>query len=195
MILEALNTVVGLINDYISPQHTDAPLILGNISRVNDGDEFSAGMQDKLVLSVINIQEDRVARSPEHFMKEDQLIKYKNPAIHLNITLMFAATHDYRQAIPLLERIISFFQAKYVFTPGNTPELEAVNAVNNINIEKLIFEWVNLDMERVNQLWTTLGGHYMPSIVFRMRMITIDELKIKLEALPIKAINTEVGHS
>lgn len=194
MILEALNAVVGLINNYISPGNTDDPLVLGNISRVNDGDEFSAGMADKLVLSIINIQEDRVARSPEHYIKENQVIKYKNPAVHLNITLLFAATHDYRQAIPLLERIISFFQVKYVFTPGNTPELDTVNQVNNINIEKLIFEWMNLDMEKVNQLWTTLGGHYMPSVVFKMRMITIDEMAIKQEALPVKEINTEVGH-
>jgi hypothetical protein len=193
MISEALDTIVDLINNYISPSHTDAPLVLANISRVNDGDEFTGTMKDKLVLSIVNIEEDRVARSPENFVKQDNLIKYKNPAIHLNLTLLFAATHDYGKAIPLLEKVIRFFQVKSVFTPANTPELLAVNELNNINIERIIFEWVNLNLEQVHQLWTTLGGHYMPSMVFKMRMITIDEQQIQHEALPIKEITATFG--
>lgn len=193
MISEALDVIVGLVNYYISPGHTDEPLVLANISRVNDGDDFTQSLKDKLVLSIVNIEEDRVAKSPEHFIRENNLVKYKNPAIHLNLTLLFAATHDYDKAIPLLEKIIRFFQIKSVFTPANTPELLEANELNNINIEKLIFEWVNLNLEQVHQLWTTLGGHYMPSIAFKMRMLTIDEQHIDSEALPIKEINSVFG--
>lgn len=194
MIWDALNTVVDLINDYISPGATDAPLVLANISRVNDGDEFTASAADKLVLSIVNIEEDKVARNPEHFVKENNLIRYKNPAIHLNLTVLFAATHtDYNSALPRIEKIIKFFQINNVFTPANTPQLQTVNEVNNINIEKIIFDWVNLNLEQVHQLWTTLGGHYMPSVVFKMRMITIDEKQIKKDSLPIKDIVEEFG--
>jgi hypothetical protein len=194
MITEALTTIVDLINTYISPSHTDAPLVLANISRVNDGDQFTDNMKDKLVLSIVNIEEDRVAKSPENFVRENNLIKYKNPAIHINLTLLFAATHDYDKALPLLEKVIRFFQVKYVFTPGNTPELATTNAVNDIGIEKIIFDWVNLNLEQVHQLWTTLGGHYMPSVVFRMRMLTLDEFQIQKEEVPIKDIVGQFEH-
>jgi hypothetical protein len=195
MIWEALNTIVDLINEYISPGATDDPLVLANISRVNDGDDFTPGMADKLVLSIVNIEEDKVARNPEHFIKENNVIRYKNPAIHLNMTVLFAATHtDYTNALPRLEKVIRFFQIKNVFTPANTPQLQTINEINNINIEKVIFDWVNLNLEQVHQLWTTLGGHYMPSVVFKMRMITIDEKQIQKEALPIKDIVGEFGH-
>lgn len=193
MISEALDVIVDLINDYISPGHTDEPLVLANISRVNDGDDFTQSLQDKLVMSIVNIEEDRVAKSPDHFIKENNLVKYKNPPLHLNLTLLFAATHDYDKAIPLLEKIIRFFQIRSVFTPANTPALQETNELNNINVEKLIFEWVNLNLEQVHQLWTTLGGHYMPSVAFKMRMLTIDEQHIDREALPIKEITTVVG--
>mgnify|MGYP003575300314 CR=1 FL=1 len=193
MISEALDVIVDLINDYISPGHTDEPLVLANISLVNDGDDFTQSMKDKLVLSIVNIEEDRVAKTPEHFIKENNLVKYKNPAIHVNLTLLFAATHDYGNAIPLLEKIMRFFQMRSVFTPANTPELLETNELNNVNIEKLIFEWVNLNLEQVHQLWTTLGGHYMPSLVFKMRMLTIDEGIIDREALPVKEINSVFG--
>lgn len=187
MISETLSTLVELINTYISPSSTDAPLVLANVARVNDGDDFSQGMQDKLILSIVNIEEDRVAKSPEHYVKAHNVVRYKNPAMHLNLTLLFAATHEYPNAIPLLERIIRFFQAKYVFTPANTPELAAIQTDTH-NIEKVIFDWVNLNLEQVHQLWTTLGGHYMPSVVYKMRMITIDENTTQREGLPIKQV-------
>lgn len=191
MIFEALNTIVGLVNEYISPGLTDEPLILANISKVNDGDDFTVSMQDKLVLSVVNIEEDKVAKSPENFIKQDSKILYKNPAIPLNITLLFAATHNYDNAIPLLEKVVRFFQRKSVFVPADTPELDQLNQVNDFAIEKLIFDWINLNLEQVHQLWTTLGGHYMPSVVYKLRMVIIDEHLITKEALPIKEINAQ----
>lgn len=190
MITEALNVIVELINLYISPGTTDDPLILTNISKYNDGNEFSDDLNNKLIISIVNIEEDRVAKSPKNYIKENSSVLYKNPAVPVNLSILFAATHNnYETAITLIEKVIRFFQAKYVFTPENTPELQTINEVNNINIEKLIFDWVNLSLEEVNQLWTFLGGHYMPSILMKMRMFTIDEQQIKEEGLPIKEIN------
>lgn len=195
MISEALSVIVKLINVYISPSSTDEPLLLTNISKYNDGSEFSAALNDKLILSIVNIEEDRVAKSQENYIKENAIIKYKNPPVPINLTLLFASTHsDYNQAVMLIEKVISFFQAKFVFTPGNTKEIQEINEINSINIEKLIFEWVNLNFEQVNQLWTTLGGHYMPSVVIKMRMITIDDMNIQKEAPPIKEIEGKTGH-
>jgi hypothetical protein len=191
MIAEALDTIVGLINNYVMPGFTDPPLVLANISKVNDGDEFIS-MNDKLVLSIVNVEEDKVAKSPENFVKDKSLIKYKNPAIHLNLTVLFAATHDdYGTALKQLEKVIRFFQIKNVFTPENTPTLDQTNQVNGFAIERIVFDWVNLNLEQVHQLWTTLGGHYMPSVAFRLRMITIDEYVILQEALPIKEIQAQ----
>jgi len=194
MIAEALNAIVELINVYISPSSTDDPLLLTNISKYNDGNEFSVALNDKLILSIVNIEEDRVAKSPENYVKENSLVRYKNPAIPINLTVLFAATHtDYEQAILLIEKVIRFFQIKHVFTPGNTPALQTVNEVNNINIEKIIFDWVNLNLEQVNQLWTSLGGHYMPSVVMKMRMFSIDEYQVQKEELPVKEIFESFG--
>ncbi len=190
MIAESLNVIVELINVYISPSSTDDPLIFTNISKYNDGNEFSSALNDKLILSIVNIEEDRVAKSPENYVKENSLVRYKNPAVPINLTILFAATHNnYETALMLVEKVIRFFQIKYVFTPGNTPELQTINEVSNTNIEKIIFDWVNLNLEQVNQLWTTLGGHYMPSVVMKMRMFTIDEQQIQKEGLPVKEIS------
>lgn len=190
MISEALTVVVELINEYIAPSSTDDPLVFTNISKYNDGNEFSTSLNDKLILSIVNIEEDRIAKSPENYIRENSLIRYKNPAVPINLTVLFAATHtNYDQAIMLIEKVIRFFQIKNVFTPEDTPELQEVNEVNELVIEKILFEWVNLNLEQVHQLWTTLGGHYMPSIIFKVRMFMIDENIIQKEALPIKNVD------
>lgn len=189
MLFEALDVIASLINEFIAPGSTDKPLVLSNISRLNDGDEFAATMNDKLIMSIVNIEEDRISKSPENFIKENSVIRYKNPAIHLNFTILFSATHvNYEQALLLLEKVTRFFQVKFVFTPADTIELQQINTSGNGSVEKIIFDMMNLNLEQVNQLWTTLGGHYMPSLVYKMRMITIDERIIQKEGLPIKKI-------
>lgn len=184
MIYEALEIIVDEINEVIAPGEPSPPLVLGNIAKVNDGDEFSAELANKIVLSIVNIEEDKVARNPLNYIKQNNKILYKNPPIHLNLTLLFAATYNYNLAIPYLEQILLFFQDKYVFTRENT---EAIFE-DLPELDKLIFELMSLNLEQVNQLWTTLGGHYMPSVVYRLRMIKIDNNTIQSTAEPIKEI-------
>ena|SRR5688572_6933235 len=190
MIAESLNVIIDLLNEYIAPASTDDPLIFTNISKYNDGDEFSSSLNDKLILSIVNIEEDRLAKSPENYIRENSLIRYKNPAVPINLTVLFAATHtNYGQAIMLVEKVIRFFQIKNVFTPDNTPEILEANEISDLTIEKILFEWVNLNLEQVNQLWTALGGHYMPSVIYKVRMFMIDENVIQKEAPPIKSVD------
>lgn len=187
MIYEALEVVVKEINDTIAPGVTNPPLSLANVARVNDGDQFTADFKDKLVLSVVNIEEERISKTPDNYFRENNKINYRNPPFHLNLTLLFAATHDYKAAIPYLEQILLFFQVKSVFTPENTPALE----VKVPEAERLIFEMVSLNLEQVHQLWSTLGGHYMPSVVFKLRMLTILKKQVQKTGEPITEINLE----
>ena len=195
MIAETLNIIVKLINVYISSSTTDDPLILTNISKYNDGNEFSDDLTNKLILSIVNIEEDRIAKSPKNYVKENSLVRYKNPSTPINLTLLFAATHNsYDTALMLVEKVIRFFQIKNVYTPSDTPDLQSLNESSSVNIDKIIFEWINLNLEQVNQLWTSLGGHYMPSVVMKMRMLIIDEMQIQKEGLPIKEIEGITAH-
>jgi len=54
-----------------------------------------------------------------------------------------------------------------VFTPSNTPSLDP-------KIEKLSVEMVNLSTEKLNNLWATLGAKYIPSVLYKLRMLSFD---------------------
>lgn len=185
MISESIAAIVKLINDTRWPATTPAPLIFDNISRVNDSSTFTSDLQDKLVLSIINIEEERTGKSQLNYFKQDNKIHYRNPPYHLNLLLLFSATHKYDVAIPFLEDVLLFFQKKNVFTPEDTPELFTAAP----EVESMIFEMMNLTLEQVHQLWSTLGGHYMPSFVFKLRMLTVLDKTVNKVGEPI----TEIG--
>jgi len=70
-----------------------------------------------------------------------------------------------------------------VLDHSNTPQLSP-------KIEKLTFEIVNLDMQSLNQLWGTIGGKYMPSILYKVRMLSFDQKYIKAELHSVSQPNS-----
>lgn len=175
LIYDTLLLVSEEINNFLDPGNPQKPLSLGNISMFNDGDEFTAALKDKLIVSVANIEEDRISKTPDNFIRQGDRTIYRNPPLHFNITLIFSATHSYDKALPLIEGVIRFFQVKNVFDTTNTTGLDA-------EVNKAVFDLVSLNLEQMHQLWTSLGGKYIPSVIYKMRMITIDEAVVKADA-------------
>jgi hypothetical protein len=67
-----------------------------------------------------------------------------------------------------LSYILQFFQYQNVFTPISHPALDS-------RIQKLIVDLYSLNFEQVNHLWSTLGGKYLPSVLYKVRQVTVDE--------------------
>lgn len=145
---------------------------LGNIGEIVSGSGTNHGVNSDVVVSLINVEENRISRDPQPYLKVGNALLMKNPAVHLYLTLLFTSVrHDagYGQALQNIANTVSFFQRKSVFDHGNTPNL-------NAGIEKLILEMISLNLEQLHQLWSMLGGKYHPSVAYRMRMITIDSV-------------------
>lgn len=146
------------------------PAELGNIGEILAGSAH--GDDTNIVISLINIEENRISRDPQNYARSGFDIKLKNPAVHLYLTLLFTSVrHEggYGKALEMVQNTIGFFQKKYAFDHTNTPALDP-------GIEKLVLEMVSLNMEQLHQLWSMLGGKYHPSVVYRMRMVTIDSV-------------------
>jgi hypothetical protein len=62
-----------------------------------------------------------------------------------------------------------------VFDHQNTPELDS-------RIDKLMLDIENLGISDLSNLWGILGGKYMPSVLYRMRMVAIDSGQLSGQA-------------
>jgi hypothetical protein len=172
MISQALTYISAKINAAFFTPAGNPRVILGNITTFND----PGITETNVLLSLINIEEEALLRNPENFIKRDPSVVYKNPPMHFNITIIFGAylpnqdqlgTH-YEESISKIQKIIGFFQRQNVFDSSGFPDLP-------VGIEKLVFDLVNLNLEQLHHLWSMLGGKYIPSVVYKMRMVAIDE--------------------
>jgi hypothetical protein len=144
---------------------------LGNISEIVN-DVNNNGVNADIIISLINIEENRISRDPTPYLRRNNDIIPKNPAVHLYLTLLFTSVRragGYGLSLQDLQNIIGFFQKKAVFDHLNTPSL-------NPAIEKLALDMVSLNLQQLHEIWSVLGGRYFPSVVYRMRMVTIDSI-------------------
>ena len=179
MIFQAIDCIQKQLNPAI------VNAVAGNISEILTAGGSNPINDADVIISLVNIEENRISRDPRNFVHSGTDVLLKNPAIHLNLTLLFTALRSeaaYGPALQNLQKVIQFFQSKYVFDHNNTPILDA-------GIEKLILEMVTLNLEQLNHLWAILGSRYQPSVLYCMRMISIDSIT-ETQAGTIKEIQT-----
>jgi hypothetical protein len=149
-------------------------VIIGNISEIL-GNPVAIRDDTAIVISLINIEENRISQDKRNYIRRGDGILMKNPAVHLYLSVLFTAIRQTADrfendlALQDLQQLIGFFQKKFVFDHSNTPNLDT-------NIEKLIMDMTSLNLQQMHEIWTVLGGKYYPSVVYRMRMVTIDYL-------------------
>jgi hypothetical protein len=193
MIAETFKFLSEELNGYLSQKlgvTTDQRLVLGNIGKVSDNDTSGTNtLTGKAILSLINVEEDRITKQQDHYLKSDTQVTYKNPPLYLNLYVLFAINRtDYSDSLKWLAYIIQFFQQQHVFTPTSNPNLDG-------RIQKLIVDLYNLNFEQINQLWSVIGGKYLPSVVYKIRQVVIDENAIEYESGFIQEINISIPHN
>ena len=147
---------------------------LGNISLLDAfQDASSQGLVDRVIASVINIQQEGTLRNlPFRNTRLNgegvpQGIE-RQPDIHLNVFVLFGANKaDYSLALQRISQVIAFFQRQFVFTPDDIAALE------QLNVSRLIFDLYSTSFEELNQIWGVNGGKYVPSVVYKMRLAVI----------------------
>ncbi|MEP7109464.1 MAG: DUF4255 domain-containing protein [Ferruginibacter sp.] len=173
MIFETVDFLSKEVNKFLDLKLGKLPedrLEFGNVSRaLDDSSNSDPVITDKAILSLVNIEEDRVAKQQENYFKSDTTTVYRNPPLFLNLYLLFSVNKpDYQKSLEIIGTIMQFFQYQNVFTPLTHPGLSQ-------KIQRIIVDLYTLNFEQVNHLWSTLGGKYLPSVMYKVRQITIDE--------------------
>ncbi len=173
MINETLKFLVDEVNQFLSLKlgvNTDPRVVLGNVAKAMDSDSGGTNsLSNKGILSLVNVEEDRIARQQENFTKFETGVTYKNPPLALNLYVIFAINRtEYSESLKWLAYVIQFFQYQKVFTPLSHPALDP-------KIQKLVLDLHSMNFEQVNHMWSILGGKYLPSAIYKIRQITLDE--------------------
>lgn len=170
MIYETLSCVADEMNKYFNRQlHlSEDKVVLSAI--VNQDGSIAIQGENKVVLTLINVEKEPLGKGAPGF-NNGNIAARSMPPVCINLYILFAAyfsSNNYAEALRFLSFIIAYFQSRNVLTGANTPSLDK-------RIDKLMFEMESLGTERLNNVWATLGAKYMPSVIYKMRMLTFDE--------------------
>jgi hypothetical protein len=171
------------INEFISNKigTTGSFVLFANLNNIAEG----AGTTDKkIIISIVNIEEEKMLQRQENYTKTNNEINYKQPPVWLNVICLFTfynkSTEDY-EGIDQLANVVQYFQSK--------PRLDKTSAVIPANfpteLEEIRAEFVSLNYEQTNYLWGLFGGKYHPSVIYKFKTIPIDNMDITPGGPPI----------
>lgn len=136
----------------------------------NDGRESERSI-NKLNLFLVNVGCDSNVRKnvkPE-FDGFRNVIPSKQ--VFMNLYVMLASNFknsNYAESLKYLSKAIGFLQDHALFDRTNSPDMP-------IGLEKLCLDMENLSFQDLNSLWGTLGGKYVPSVLYKVRTVALGE--------------------
>lgn len=194
MLDTSLEFLTSELNEYLKMRTDDLNedrVFLTNVATESGGvviPDMSIG------LSLINIEEERIFKDQRTtFINEEGVTEHINPEVKLNLYILISAnfqdnstnanSNDYKEGLKQLSYVISFFQAKNVFTVDNSPGL----AKDGL-IRKLVVELYSYSFEQLYNFWSVLGTKYLPSVLYKVRLIRYQEKSVQQANLPIEKI-------
>ena len=178
MIYETLQILKEQIDAYFAEIGLTDSIILDNIALWESGNSEAEKLTDKVVLTLLNLEEEATLKNSPYYKLNSLKTEYKNPPVHLNLFLLISANFQaYDRSLRSISRVIEFFQSKKVFSSTNT----AYNR-NNVSMDVLDHFKFNVDIytptfEELNNIWGTLGGRQMPSVIYKVQLIQIESDK------------------
>lgn len=190
MIYEALQIISEQLDKYLSDAGLNNLVILENIGLLESGDENADNLKGKVVLTLLNLEEEATLKNLPNMKVKNGTTEYKNPPVNLNLYLLISANCDkYDKSLRCISKTIQFFQGKKVFTSTNTVYNRTNVAFEVFDYFKFNMELYTLSFEQMNYVWGTLGGRQLPSVVYKIQLIEIEQ-DIKLAA---SGVITHIG--
>lgn len=132
--------------------------------------------ENKIILTLFDVSEETTLKNGLRYREDGDGLVSKRPDLHLNLQVLFSSYFNalnYTDSLKYLSAVIGFFHAKPSFDVQNTPEMV------DSGIDRLVFEIFHQDSNTKNNLWASIGAKYLPSILYKIRVITIADDSIR----------------
>ena len=195
MIAAAIGQIAKELNAALRRQFGDGEDLVVVSALVGSDGAVAPQAVDKLAVFLVNIERETVAGRSSRWTGTGSTggdrVAISAAPVNLNLLVMFAANFNgsnYPEALKLISHTLAFFQGRPVLNHHNTPELAS-------DIERLVLEIEDLNATDLSNLWGVLGGRYLPSVLYRVRLITVDSGTLADQAPRISRVPAEGGGS
>ncbi|MDD5034760.1 MAG: DUF4255 domain-containing protein [Methylococcaceae bacterium] len=184
MIDKTFAFILKELDDFLKRLYPSAEAHAVMSSLTNLDGTLPLGIENKLILTLVNVERESAA--PATGLARPGNAVRVAPPLNLNLFILVTAHFgaNYLEALKFLSAALAFFQSNPVFSPHSGPAFPE-------GLDKLSLDMVSLDMQTQNYLWSNLGGKYMPSVLYKARMLNIQTGRIA-ERVPV-ASGSAVG--
>lgn len=150
------------LDEYLSRLHHQ-PEGLAEVSFVGNSSEEKP---NKMVVSLFSIERETSGGISAPVQRSAEGYTRTSPPLLLNLNVVIAAVYDerrYGESLSVLSDTLRFIQSTPRFTVDGTD---------------YTIEVVTLPTQDQNNVWTLLGGQYYPSVVCKIRRLTVDAEEI-----------------
>ncbi|MDC8760328.1 DUF4255 domain-containing protein [Janthinobacterium fluminis] len=167
MIHAAIEHLAQHLNQFLRRTHklSDDIVVVSNVV-AQDG-TVAPHIANKLVVCLVNIEKDTLPQQAHVAASGAGRAPVYGKPLFLNLYMLVAANFsdkNYPEALKFISSAIGFFQHTPVFDHQVTPDLDE-------RIDKLLLDMENLKTHELSNLWSMLSGHYLPSALYRVRMV------------------------
>ena len=172
MIDSAIALITNQLNQYLRRSFDLNEDIVAVSNILEQDGTVPPHVDNKLVVFLVNIERDEFSlrRPPNGSAVGANRSVVSYAPVYLNFYLMFAGSFggtNYMESLKFISNTISFYQRRPVFDHENAPDLDT-------RIEKLVMDIQNLTITDLGNLWGILGGKYLPSVLYKVRMVAFD---------------------
>jgi hypothetical protein len=185
MIQNVLPVIVDELNDYLKSQFNaiEDKAVLSNI--IEQDGSLAIESTNKIVATLIFIdKETTFKQGPGSMLSGNDFLEF-SPPVSVNLTIMFSALFSkshYIEALRYISGVIYFFQYKPFFTTQNTPKLGKA-------VDKVYFDLLSVTPNDMMNFYSMLGVKYMPSVLYKMRMLTFTQDSIISDIPAVRGID------
>jgi Pvc16 N-terminal domain len=207
MIDSALILLRGEMEAYIRniKNDTSADVRLDNIALLDTAN--GTMLRDTIIITMVNVEEESTLKNERNYRRQaNGSIEYINTPVNLNLYLLITANHtgheeilndtSYIRSLRRIANVVEFFQSKNVFTPQNSPTFQALSSIDlndpDIANLKIYIDLYTLTFEQINHLWGSLGGKQLPFVMYKLRLVQIQNRDIRRDAPLIEEIQTNI---
>jgi hypothetical protein len=190
MIYETLQILQEQVENYFVEVGLGKIILLENIALWESGSDDASKLDGKVALTLLKMEEETTLKNIPAYKIKNGKTEYRNPPIHLNLYILFSANCEtYDKSLRSISKVIQFFQGKKIFTAANTVYNRTNVALDILDYFKFILELYTPSFEELNNVWGTLGGRQLPSAIYRVQLIQLEQDK----KLATSEVITHVG--
>lgn len=144
--------------------------------------------KNRVIISLIHLDQEtnkpynirnKVDQESEKTVKSSQPVKF-----NLNI-ICASYFNDYEESLKFLSETIAYFQDNDSFDTRNTPGFPT-------NLDRLNLEVESIDYTEFHNIWTAIGAKYVPSILYKARLVSFGGMRTEKVGEPVAGVAPEL---